>query len=467
MDRKDDNKDIINNEETNEEQLSNLNEDLKVNLEETEDEDKIEAGQLEENIKEENSKTEDKNIKNKKKIYASVAGVLVLICGMYFGAKKYDNLVYPEISLYEKDLSGLSEKELNKEVDSLVNYINNNTIEVKVKDKKYEIKVSDIVEDIETDTVKKEIISYGKDRSFIEQFGLIYLNVNRNYNFNMKLNNEVLDNKIEEIYEDSCIQPVNATLDISGDDKVKIVESKKGKGIDKVALMNEIINAINSNEIGETKVVLEEEYKSIDSEISEEDIADIKDKISTSTTYFNVGTNRGLNIANAANKINGTLLMPGDEFSYEEKVSPVELSNGYYMAPVIVNGTHANAPGGGVCQVSSTLYNAELKAGILPTERYNHSKTVSYIKKGLDATLASGSKNLRFKNTYDYPVYIRAYTIGGQLTVEFWSNKSVLNGKTYNPVSFIQGNVANTYLYSYNSKGELVSKEFIDTSVYR
>ena len=116
---------------------------------------------------------------------------------------------------------------------------------------------------------------------------------------------------------------------------------------------------------------------------------------------------------------------------------------------------------GGIVSRQEVLYNAELKAGILPIERHNHSKSISYVQKGLDATLATGSKNLRFKNSYKYPIYIHAYTYGGQITVEFWSNKSVLDGKKYIPVSFVKGSVANTYLYGYNSKGELIYKKFI------
>ena len=310
-------------------------------------------------------------------------------------------------------------------------------------------------------------MSYGKDKFFMEQFGLIYLNVAREYKFNMKIDNDVIQEKVNEIYKETTISAIEPTLEID-DENVKIISGKDGQGIDKKALTNKIIDSINSDEIGKTNIVLTEEYKIIKSQINEKDLVKVKDKISTATTYFGgTGYNRGLNIANAASKINGTLLMPGDEFSYEEKVSPVELFNGYHMAPVIVNGTHKNAPGGGVCQVSTTLYNAELKAGIIPIERHNHSKAISYVQKGLDATLATGSKNLRFKNPYDYPVYIRAYTSGGQITVEFWSNKKVLDGKKYTPVSFIKGSIANTYLYSYNSKGELIYKKFIDTSVYK
>lgn len=404
--------------------------------------------------------------KGSKKIYITIICFFVLIGIMYFGAKRYDDLVYPGITLYEEDLSKLDENELHKKINKIANDINNNKITIKANDKQYEILMADIIEDLNKDEIKNEIISYGKDKTFLEQFGLIYLNVRRDYNFNIRINNNILQEKVKEIYEETYIAATEPTFEMNGDN-LEIIKGKNGKSIDDKALLNEIIGKINSDEIIGTNIVIDEKYKEIKPKISEGDLKGVDYKISSATTYFGgTGYNRGLNIENAANKINGTLLMPGDEFSYEDKVSPVELYNGYYMAPVIVNGTHKNAPGGGVCQVSTTLYNAELKAGILPTERYNHSKSVSYVQRGLDATLATGSKNLRFKNPYNYPIYIHAYTIGGQITVEFWSNKSVLGGKKYTPVSFVKGNVANTYLYGYNSKGELIYKKFIDTSVY-
>lgn len=421
-----------------------------------------------ENDQKEKESNNNKKINNhKNKFYIGIICFLVLITVMYFSVKRYENLVYPDITLCGEDVSKLNEHQLDKKINTLLDNINNNKIIVKVKDKEYEINVSEIIDKINKEKTKNEIINFGKNKFFFEQFGLIYLNVGRNYHFEIKINNNNLQTKIKEIYEETTISPIEPTLNIN-DDNVKIVKGKNGKGIDEIELINKVVDAINSDEIGKTNIIIEEQYKIIKPKINEKDLVSVKDKISSATTYFGgTGYNRGLNIANAASKINGTLLMTGEEFSYEDKVSPVELYNGYYMAPVIVNGTHKNAPGGGVCQVCTTLYNAQLKAGILPTERHNHSKAISYVKKGLDATLATGSKNLRFKNPYDYPIYIRAYTVGGQITVEIWSNKSVLDNKKYTPVSFVKGSIANTYLYGYNSKGELIYKKFIDTSVYK
>ena len=433
-----------------------------------EHEDLNQNGQSKENLNEDNMyKKYNKIYNNHKKIYNGIICFFILIVIMYFGAKRYNDLVYPNITLYKENVSKLDKSQLNSKADSLLNKINNNNIIVMVNNKDYKILVSDVIYKLDEQRVKNEIINYGKDRTFMEQFGLIYLGVKRNYKFDIRINATKLKEKIEGIYEDTYIEPIDSTLKINGEN-VSIIKEKDGKRIDEENLMNKIIEIITDDEVKNNNIVIKENYSIVKSKTSSSDLKGIDYKISSATTYFaGTGYNRGLNIKNAIDKINGTLLMPGDEFSYEEKVSPVELSNGYYMAPVIVNGKHENAPGGGVCQVSSTLYNAELKAGIIPIERYNHSKAVSYVKKGLDATLATGIKNLRFKNTYNYPIYINAYIIGGQMTVEFWSNKSVLQGIKYIPISFIKGNVANTYLYGYNNKEELIYKKFIDTSIYK
>ena len=160
--------------------------------------------------------------------------------------------------------------------------------------------------------------------------------------------------------------------------------------------------------------------------------------------------------------------MPGDEFSYTDKVSPVIYSNGYVDATIFVNAQPVNGVGGGICQVSSTLYNTVLLAGIMPTERRNHSLQVGYVPVGLDATMAENAIHFKFVNTLDYPIYINAYTSGGTLTIEFWSNEDALDGVTYKPqVKQVGQNKYQTYLLGYDTNGSLVYNEYIDTSTYK
>ena len=283
MDRNDDNKDII----REARQKAKNEKEPKKNL--TADEKDTKEEVKEKIVNDEELK--DKKT-NKNKIYIGMICFFVLIGIMYFSAKRYDNLVYPNIYLYEEDVSKLNKEKLNDKIDILINDINKKLITIKVKDKKYEIKVCEIIKKIDKNKTANEIMSYGKDKFFMEQFGLIYLNVAREYKFNMKIDNDVIQEKVNEIYKETTTSAIEPTLEID-DENVKIISGKDGQGIDKKSLTNKIIDSINSDEIGKTNIVLTEEYKIIKSQINEKDLVKVKDKISTATTYFGgTGYNR-------------------------------------------------------------------------------------------------------------------------------------------------------------------------------
>ena len=183
MDRNDDNKDII----REARQKAKNEKEPKKNL--TADEKDTKEEVKEKIVNDEELK--DKKT-NKNKIYIGMICFFVLIGIMYFSAKRYDNLVYPNIYLYEEDVSKLNKEKLNDKIDILINDINKKLITIKVKDKKYEIKVCEIIKKIDKNKTANEIMSYGKDKFFMEQFGLIYLNVAREYKFNMKIDNDVI-----------------------------------------------------------------------------------------------------------------------------------------------------------------------------------------------------------------------------------------------------------------------------------
>ncbi len=108
-------------------------------------------------------------------------------------------------------------------------------------------------------------------------------------------------------------------------------------------------------------------------------------------------------------------MYPGEEFSVYDAISPMDAENGYELAGSYENGTTVQTYGGGVCQVSTTLYNAVIRAELEVTERYAHSMIVNYVKPSSDAAIAGTSKNLKFKNNQKAPVYIEGYTSGGVL----------------------------------------------------
>jgi len=146
-------------------------------------------------------------------------------------------------------------------------------------------------------------------------------------------------------------------------------------------------------------------------------------QLSTFSTEYNKKTKgRANNISIASQSINGKVVNPGETFSYNEAVGPTTKKNGYKLARIFKNGEDAEGYGGGVCQVSSTLYNAALEAGLEITERHPHSKDVKYVEEGMDAATSYGSSDLKFINNQSYPIKIRSTAEEGKVTVSIYQS---------------------------------------------
>ena len=141
---------------------------------------------------------------------------------------------------------------------------------------------------------------------------------------------------------------------------------------------------------------------------------------SFSTKYDASNKNRSNNLKLAINKINGVVLMPGEEFSYNKVVGERSIAAGYKEAKVYSNGQVVDGLGGGICQISSTLYNAVVYANLDVTSRRNHQFVTSYVKAGLDATVVYGSTNFKFKNSRSHPIKIVGSVGGGVAKIDIY-----------------------------------------------
>lgn len=147
------------------------------------------------------------------------------------------------------------------------------------------------------------------------------------------------------------------------------------------------------------------------------------DRLGTCSTKYSANANRTTNLKLAANKINGTVLMPGEEFSYNKTLGERTIQAGYKEAATFSNGEVVNGLGGGICQISSTLYDAVVFANLDVTVRRNHQFVTSYLPAGKDATVVWGSQDFKFKNSRKYPIRIEATVSGGYATVNIWGIK--------------------------------------------
>lgn len=161
-------------------------------------------------------------------------------------------------------------------------------------------------------------------------------------------------------------------------------------------------------------------------EIGVEDLGNdiFKDNLGTYSSYYNISNhNRSINVELASKKINNVILLPGETFSYNQVVGERTFENGFKEASVYTSSGVVNGLGGGICQVSSTLYNSVLLANLEVVERRNHRYAVSYVPLGRDATVAYGSIDFRFKNNRTYPIKIVSYAQNGVLNISIMGIK--------------------------------------------
>ena len=143
--------------------------------------------------------------------------------------------------------------------------------------------------------------------------------------------------------------------------------------------------------------------------------------LSTFTTrYGTADVNRNTNISLAAKSITNIVLMPGEEFSYNNLIGECSTKTGYKAATIYLNGELATGVGGGICQVSTTLYNTVLRANLEIVERRNHSLSVTYVPLGQDAMVSIGTQDFKFKNNRNYPIKVVATTAPGSITCQIY-----------------------------------------------
>ncbi|MBQ9511656.1 MAG: VanW family protein [Lachnospiraceae bacterium] len=151
---------------------------------------------------------------------------------------------------------------------------------------------------------------------------------------------------------------------------------------------------------------------------SYEELSRVKDVLGTFSTNYRTSSNaRSANIANGCRLTQGVTIYPGEEYSVLDHMQPFTEANGYYLAGSYLNGQVVDSLGGGICQVSTTLYNAVLRSELEVTERHNHSMIVSYVQPSMDAAIAESSeKDFKFVNNTAHPIYIDGYTEGKNIT---------------------------------------------------
>lgn len=320
------------------------------------------------------------------------------------------------LSIGEVDVSEMTAEEASEAVnqylaerldDEITFHMNGNTYSSKVESFGYSWANEEVVE---------EALNYGKDGNIIRKYkqkcDLEYAPVS------LTLETKVDEAAVGTILEANCSsynQPVEEYGITTQDGKPVVIGGRAGVTLDVEKSKVTVVDFLTKEWTGgagdvELDVVIEMP------QTKKEDLEKITDVLGAgSTTYGNSSSNRKKNIENGTSKVHGTILYPGESFSMLDACVPFTAANGYEPAGSYESGTVVDSYGGGICQVSTTLYLAVMRSELQIDRRSNHSMLVSYVKPSMDAAIAEGLKDFVFTNNTDAPIYIEGTTDGWEV----------------------------------------------------
>lgn len=410
----------------------------------------------------EESLVKSKNTKFKVSI---IIGILISIIGGYIIYSFNNNYMYNgkvanNIFIEDVNISLMTK-------DEAISLINERykpkALSLTYNGESYELLPEDIDLVYNIEEVVNNAYNYTKTDSYFNNVKRLFQleKTAQEYTLENSFNESKLSEVIDNIAKNVNIPVKNAKLYISGS-SFNVTPSSIGKELDIASNKESIYEAIKSKKYGEVSLKINDiepdittaMAKSIDTLLAEH-----------STTFSTSLPGRTANIQVSSQRISDVLLMPGETYSYNNQTGIRTIENGFYNAPVIISGQLEDAPGGGVCQTSTTLYNAVLYSGLTIEQVQNHSITSNYAPRGRDAMVNDSGSDLKFSNPYNHPIYVKSYANNGTVTCQIYGNSADKQNIDIKIDTFPMG--AKTYRVFKDSSGNEIKTEYISTSVYR
>ena len=310
------------------------------------------------------------------------------------------------------DLSGMTREEADQTIEKSIGEMENQTISIRVEGHEVQTTAAELgfswVNQNEIDEEVEKLSGGNLLRRYLNQKELEQSGVD------LQIETAVDEAKVAEFVQTRCAEFTTAPQDavITHENGVfQVSQSSAGQEVDIDATTKALNEALAG---GLSKPVsVDATVKNAEPTRTTEALSTIQDALGTFSTGFNTGNvSRSKNLRNGAAKINGTVLMPGEEFSAYTWLTPFTVENGYASAGSYANGQVVDTVGGGACQICTTLYNAALLAEMDITQRQNHSMIVTYVPASQDSAIAGTYKDLKFKNPYDTPIYMEGAVNG-------------------------------------------------------
>ena len=364
--------------------------------------------------------------KYKSAIFVSMLATLLLVGGLKTvhveAAKKavesQDETTIPEhISISVVDVSGMTKEQAEAVVTDYIDKYDGVEFSLTVDDKSITADGEDIGLCAKNSDVVEQALSYGKKGNLIQRYKAgsdLKNGKEKEFNISLTADTPTVENFLKANKDGLVNEAVDNTVKLVNG-QFEYVEGKPGVDLmvekSAVAIADYISTDWDGKDATIELLVEKDEPRGTKKELST-----IQDVLGTFNTNFGTAVDgRTKNINVASGKLDGTVVYPGEVVSVAEAIGPTTAENGYFPAGSYENGTTVETYGGGVCQVSTTLYNAVIRAELEVVTRAAHSMVVGYVEPSMDAAIADGAKDFQFKNNQKTPIYIESYTSGGNL----------------------------------------------------
>lgn len=378
-------------------------------------------------------------------LFGATIGLFFFASFVYIYYKQsYEDKIYPGITIEEKNLGGMTQEEAKNYFSRKNQTTYDQTIILDSKERTATISASQLGIGYDESLLAAQAYSVGRSENLFSDIYLIFqssingIKLQPAYHYNEKKLDAVMLSFQEVINE----EPIDARFNFENGKVTEFQTAKNGKQVDvdllKKTILDEVITS--SKEKNDKTLTLSVPVRTKEPEITNEEANDlgIKELIGKgSSLYQGSIVNRIYNLTLAASRMNGILVKPGEEFSFNKVIGDISTLSGYKQAYVIQNGRTVLGDGGGVCQVSTTLFRAILNAGLPITERNQHAYRVGYYEQdsapGIDAAIYTPNIDLKFKNDTGHHILIQSYVEPGssRLTFELYGTSdgriSVIN----------------------------------------
>lgn len=370
-----------------------------------------------------------------------------------------------------------SNTEIIKKTKEELNEMLGLKISVKVKSKKWEIAQKEIKDWIDVKSQRKESIRKEEDNyqikiylnNLLEKLGAVRF---LNDQLEIKLKRGKVSDYLKKIAQEVDRAPKNAVLGIQNEKVVALELSKDGESLDLDNSIDRILNALKKKETSVTLAIKTIQAKVREDNLGELGIVELIGRGQSDASGSS--SSRRTNIKVGSSKINGALIVPGEEFSLNKYLVPVDETNGFLPELVIKPGKLVKEYGGGLCQVATTTFRAALYSGVPITERKNHAFAVHYYDwpfsgPGVDATIYPPHPDVRFKNDTGHYILIQTSFSGNRLTYDFYGTKGERRAEIENPQYVVHNpdGSSQTIFYRNIYKGDKLIKRDSFVSFYK